>query len=413
MKTLFIFLLMFTASITFSQPELSSWKQNTNGATGYNGILADVQQVFYSANFFYVKATGIPSYTIGPWAMNPNIPTNQSWSFKITRFPVANTGTLTAIGNGQIGVFINGVVAFNAGDAMSYNNQNIWHRNAQYFEAVSFDTSGGHPGPSGAYHYHINMKKLYTANASQHSPIVGYMFDGFPIYGSYAYSNTNGTGGIRRMKSGYKKRNITERTTLPDGTVLQQSQYGPAINSTYPLGCFYEDYELVATGVDLDKHNGRFAITPEYPAGIYAYYLTIDSLGVPEYPYLAGPSYYGVVTAGNTGMGGHISITEPVNQYIPTGIYNSSQPVNFTLYQNYPNPFNPETNIKFDLMKNEFITLKVFDINGREVQTLINEKMSQGSHTVKFNASNLSSGIYYYSLKTETNTITNKMLLVK
>jgi len=414
MKKIFLLLLIFSASVIYSQPQLSSWKQNTTGATGYNGITADVQQVFYSANFVYVKATGIPSYTIGPWAMNPNTPVNQNWSFKIPRAPVPNTGTLTTVGGGQIGVFINGVVAFNAGDAMSYNNQNIWHRNAYYFEGTGFDTSGGHPAPGGAYHYHINMKKLYTANASQHSPLLGYMFDGYPVYGSYAYANTNGTGGIRRMVSGYVKRNITARTTLPDGTVLNSSQYGPAISSTYPLGCFYEDYELASTGVDLDKHNGRFAVTPEYPAGTYAYYLTVDAAGNPEYPYLIGPTYYGVVTAGNSGPGGgHITITEPVNQYIPTGIYNTSQPVNFTLYQNYPNPFNPETNIKFDLMKNEFVTLRVFDINGREVRTLVNEKMSAGTYSVKFNAVNMPSGVYYYSLKTETNTVTNKMLLVK
>ncbi len=158
------------------------------GVTGYNGIPADVQQVFYSANYVYVKCTGIPSYTIGPWAMNPNIPTNQNWTFKIARFPVASPSPVAA-GNGQIGVLINGVVLFNSGDAMSYNNQNIWHRVAQYFEGIGFDTSGGHPAPGGVYHYHINMKKLYTPNSSEHSPILGYMFDGYPLYGPYAYSN--------------------------------------------------------------------------------------------------------------------------------------------------------------------------------------------------------------------------------
>lgn len=91
--------------------------------------------------------------------MNPNTPANQNWVFKIARFPVPDP-TPSAAGNGQIGVLINGVVLFNGGDAMSYNNQNIWHRLAQYFEAVSFDTSGGHPSPQRSYHYHINMKKF-------------------------------------------------------------------------------------------------------------------------------------------------------------------------------------------------------------------------------------------------------------
>ncbi|MEO8446862.1 MAG: YHYH protein, partial [bacterium] len=215
-----ILIFIFTAKINSQiTPDIYSWKQNITGATGYNGIPADVQQVFYSANFSYIKATGIPSYTIGPWPMNPNVASNQNWTFKIQRAPVADPTPSTA-GNGPIGVLINGVAIFNSGDAMSYNNQNIWHRVAQYFEAVSFDTSGGHPAPGGVYHYHINMKKLYTPNASQHSPLLGYMLDGFPLYGPYGYANANGTGVIRRMVSGYAKRNLTTRTTLPDGTVL-------------------------------------------------------------------------------------------------------------------------------------------------------------------------------------------------
>ncbi|HMS66128.1 MAG TPA: YHYH protein [Ignavibacteria bacterium] len=403
-------------TITYAQitPDIYSWKQNLTGVTGYNGITADVQQVFYSANFSYVKCTGIPSYTIGPWAMNPNTPTNQNWVFKIARFPVADPTPATA-GNGQIGVLTNGVVVFNAGDAMSYNNLNIWHRVAQYFEAVSFDTSGGHPAPGGSYHYHINMKKLYTPNSSQHSPILGYMFDGFPLYGPYAYSNTNGTGGIRRMKSGFVKRNITTRTTLPNGTVLPSNQWGPAVSTQYPLGCFIEDYEPATGNADLDIHNGRFSITPEYPLGIYAYFITVDSLGNPEYPYIIGSTYYGEVVAGNGAPGGgHIVISEPVTQYIPTtGIANSSEPMNFALDQNYPNPFNPETNIKFSISKASYTTLKVFDISGKEVSSLLNENLIAGSYIVKFNGSSLSSGIYYYTLTSGEVKLTKKMMLIK
>jgi len=310
------FVLLGTIVNAQTVPEIYTWKQNTTGVTGYNGISADVQQVSYSANFVYVKCTGIPSYTIGPWAMNPNTPSNQNWVFKIARFPVPNPTPVTA-GNGQIGVLKNGVVLFNAGDAMSYNNQNIWHRLAQYFEAVSFDTSGGHPAPSRAYHYHINMKKLYSPDSTVHSSILGYMFDGYPLYGPYGYSNSNGTGGIRRMRSGYVKRNITTRTTLPNGTILPSNQWGPAVSSTYPLGCFTEDYEAAVSNFDLDTHNGRFSVTPEYPAGIYAYFITIDSLGNPVYPYIIGSTYYGQVVAGNVPPGGHVTISETVTQYLP------------------------------------------------------------------------------------------------
>ncbi|CAN5578495.1 hypothetical protein BH10BAC5_BH10BAC5_20220 [soil metagenome] len=412
--SLFALLLISASSYADITPEIYTWKQNLSGATGYNGIQADVQQVFYSANFSYVKATGIPSYTIGPWAMNPNIPTNQNWVFKIARFPVP-ASTFTNVGNGQVGVLKNGVAIYNYADAMSYNNQNVWHRVAQYFEGPGFDTSGGHPAPGGVYHYHINMTKLYTPNPAQHSPIIGYFFDGYPLYGPYAYANANGTGGITRMRSGYAKRNITTRTTLPDGTILPSGSYGPDVSSTYPLGCFQEDYEPAANNFDLDAHNGRFAVTPEYPSGIYAYYVTIDAAGNPIYPYFIGPTYYGVVVAGNTGGpgSGHVVISEPVTQYVATGIGNSSVPVGFNLYQNYPNPFNPETNIKFDLDRSAQTSLKVYDLSGKEIAALINDKMIAGSYSVKFNAGSLSSGVYYYSLISGNTKVTKKMMVVK
>ncbi|MBK9332389.1 MAG: YHYH protein [Ignavibacteria bacterium] len=415
MKTILAAFIVLSVTFANAQitPEIYSWKQNITGVTGYNGILADVQQVFYSANFSYVKSTGIPSYNIGPWAMNPNQAANQNWTFKIARFPVPDP-TPSAAGNGQIGVLVNGVVLFNSGDAMSYNNQNIWHRVAQYFEAVSFDTSGGHPAPGGVYHYHINMKRLYSPDSSKHSPILGYMFDGFPLYGPYAYSNVNGSGGIRRMRSGFVKRNITVRTTLPDGTVLPANQWGPAVSTQYPSGCFIEDYETATSNFDLDRHNGRFSVTPEYPNGIYAYFITIDSLGNPEFPYIIGTTFYGEVVPGNTPPGGHITITEPVTQYIPvTGIENNSEPIDLNLYQNYPNPFNPETNIKFSINKSGNTILKVYETSGKEVITLLKEKLIPGSYGVRFNGNGLSSGIYYYTLVTGEATQTKKMLLIK
>ncbi len=216
------------------------------------------------------------------------------------------------------------------------------------------------------------------------------------------------------MISGYVKRNITERTTLPDGTVLPANQYGPPVSSSYPLGCFVEDYELAASGADLDSHNGRTCITPEYPAGIYAYFITIDSLGNPDYPYIIGPKYYGQVVAGNTPPGGHVTISETVTQYIPlTGISNLSEPINFNLYQNYPNPFNPGTNIKFDISISGITTLKVYDMSGKEVYSVLNEDLIPGSYVVKFDGSSLSSGVYYYTLTSGENSLTKKMLMIK
>jgi len=88
-------------------------------------------------------------------------------------------------------------------------------------------------------------------------------------------------------------------------------------------------------------------------------------------------------------------------------------PTAFVLNQNYPNPFNPKTNIEFSIPKNGNVTLKVFNILGQEVATLVNKEMAAGSYKVDFNASNLSSGVYIYRLEAGSNSISKKMILMK
>jgi hypothetical protein len=88
-------------------------------------------------------------------------------------------------------------------------------------------------------------------------------------------------------------------------------------------------------------------------------------------------------------------------------------PENFTLYQNFPNPFNPSTVIRYSLRVNGIVTLKVFDLLGREVTTLVNEKQNPGTYSVEFNASSLSSGVYFYQLNAAGFTDAKRMLLIK
>ncbi|MBI5402845.1 MAG: T9SS type A sorting domain-containing protein [Ignavibacteriae bacterium] len=89
-------------------------------------------------------------------------------------------------------------------------------------------------------------------------------------------------------------------------------------------------------------------------------------------------------------------------------------PSDFALKQNYPNPFNPTTNIKYQVANNKFITLKVFDILGKEVAVLVNQKRNAGEYEVIFDGENLSSGMYYYVLYADGKKIdTKKMLMVK
>jgi hypothetical protein len=100
---------------------------------------------------------------------------------------------------------------------------------------------------------------------------------------------------------------------------------------------------------------------------------------------------------------------------LPVGInkINDIIPSEYKLYQNYPNPFNPVTNIGYQIAKNSTVSLKVFDLIGKEITTLVNEKQSPGIYEVTFDASNYPSGIYFYTLKTGDFKETKRMILVK
>ena len=126
----------------------------------------------------------------------------------------------------------------------------------------------------------LQLENGIEITSSAHSPIIGWAYDGNPIYGPYGYSSKTG-GSIKSLVSGYKQ-NIS--STRPGGLS----------ESLYLYGFFIDDYEYIGNG-DLDEHNGRFGVTPEYPNGVYAYFTTIGDLvgkyRVPTFPYAIGPSY--------------------------------------------------------------------------------------------------------------------------
>ncbi|MBK8550022.1 MAG: T9SS type A sorting domain-containing protein [Ignavibacteria bacterium] len=99
----------------------------------------------------------------------------------------------------------------------------------------------------------------------------------------------------------------------------------------------------------------------------------------------------------------------------PVGILsiNSEVPEKFSLSQNYPNPYNPVTNLEFGISKSGFVSLKVYDVQGREVSTLVNERLAPGTYKVDFNGSNFTSGVYFYRLITGKFIETKKMILTK
>ena len=101
------------------------------------------------------------------------------------------------------------------------------------------------------------------------------------------------------------------------------------------------------------------------------------------------------------------------NSLVSVNQVSSNIPDEFRIFQNYPNPFNPATNIKFDVPKNSNIKLTVFDITGKELETLLNDNLSAGSYEFKWDATQYSSGIYFYRIQSQDFVETRRMLLVK
>ena len=91
----------------------------------------------------------------------------------------------------------------------------------------------------------------------------------------------------------------------------------------------------------------------------------------------------------------------------------SSSPQSFMLYQNYPNPFNPITTIRYEIHEQSVVTLKVFNVLGNEITTLVSKEQPVGSYELEFDAKELNSGIYFYRLQTSTYNKTRKMMLLK
>jgi hypothetical protein len=432
-----------------TNPAITKWLQNTTGITGrhyvsgnptpiVDAVQANVQLVRYSTNWAYVTTNGIPAYITGPFLDgNPSLATTQNGAiFKFPLNPTQNTGTPTATTGGNIGIFKNGVALFDYRDGVSWKNATSqicggpimgctgdgkWNRDAVVGERGGFDCSKAHPA-MGNYHHHQNPSAfsldlavisnvcstypsdgLYVIDANQHSPLLGLAYDGFPIYGAYGYANADGTGGIVRMKSGYQFRNITTRTAWADGTDVLD---GPAVNATYPLGYFREDYEFVSHPSDpsyLDVHNGRFCVTPEYPLGIYCYFATVDANHNSAYPYVVGPTFYGNKTAVKV-----TNITETTTTYNPllsaTAFENGDYKISV-----YPNPATDFVAVQTP-MTTQDLKVDLIDTLGKIIQS---KTITQGSTLCVFETDTVYNGIYFIRIIDNNQTKTFKVIIDK
>ncbi|MFP9116020.1 YHYH protein [Flavobacterium sp. RHBU_3] len=361
MKLTVTLLMLLCGTVALAQPLTDSWIMNQGEYASYwqntNGNPTNPSFVFYTTTtpanvtavcqndaYVYVQSEGMTT-EMGQF-LNPGAPAAQGYTFAFPKSPVEATTPVVSPKLGAIGMLTNGVPIYGLSNAHYYNGTNnngmgqgTWNVEVYKSEGFVLDaTLGAHPQQQGAYHSHAKPYRLYEASGTDvHSPIVGYAFDGFPVYGPYGYTDPmDATSAVTRMKTGFSLRNITTRTTLPGGVALTSANYGPAVNATYPIGTYIEDYEWLAeNGGTLDVHNGRFCVTPEYPEGTYAYFVTIDEAGTPEFPYYIGIHYFGEPYTADITMGTVISV--PSDAVCADALGVGQVAINNTMA--YPNPF--------------------------------------------------------------------------
>ena len=350
-----------TAADETSLNALTTWNrgQGVQAMPTYGGI----HEIASTTTDVYIRTSGLGYHIMGPWYLNaqntnlfPNYPSNRGVLYRLPLNPGTPPANKTESGLGTIGYFVDGVSMFDSKDAFSYVNASgvdasppnglvgdgVWNRDAFVNESVTFDAANAHQAGNN-YHYHANPPALrhligdsvdydpltntYTENFNgQHSPILAWVRDGYPVYGPYGYADpTVGSMDqvIKRMSSGYQMRDgsngstnlaVTGRTTRPQwantfgGLAINvpANESGPAVGAGFPLGRYLEDYAYLGdlgfaheVDFDLDQHNGRFCRTPEFPNGTYAYFVCIEADGTPRFPYNIGPYYYGTPTANN------------------------------------------------------------------------------------------------------------------
>lgn len=359
-----------------SGASVTTWSNGSQ--TQAQPAYAGVQELASDNDWVYLRTTGLALHTMGPWLNGsfPNLPTNRKTLYKIPRNPtVPATKTLTGLG--VIGCFVDGVAMFDSRDGFSWNGSGesgmgngYWNREAYVNEGATFDPGQAHQEGSGTHHYHANPLALryllgdhvdfdettrkYRESSGpvvRHSPILGWVSDGFPVYGPYAFAEaTNAASPIRRMTSGFQLRNgqrgtdnlaATGRATIPVWAQraygVGANQNGPTVSTQYPLGRYMEDNAFLgdisqpSTGqkfmmgidYDLDENNGRWCVTPEFPEGTYAYFVAIAADGAPVYPYNIGRCYHGnptgaVATQISAGAVSHFSNGTSTMAVVPT-----------------------------------------------------------------------------------------------
>ncbi|MDD5361356.1 MAG: S8 family serine peptidase [Ignavibacteria bacterium] len=204
---------------------------------------------------------------------------------------------------------------------------------------------------------------------------------------------------------------ITVKAMIKDNGIIRytRSTEAPRLYYRKNTGSGWNAYTPVnQTSVLLDTF--YFAIPGSSLGTQVQYYFAAEDIALPN-PNLA------TLPAGGSGINPP-GTTAPSTAFAflvgtPSGISNGEIPAEYKLYNNYPNPFNPSTSIKFSIKENNFVTLKIYDIRGREVAKLVNQPLTAGTYEMKWDAANFSSGVYFYSIQAGDFKDVKRLTLIK
>ncbi len=387
----------------------AQWVQMCNGIENQN-----VTSMVASGNNIFVGTDSLNLYG------NVYISTNNGTNWSKTNFPSQPVWSLAVIGTN--------ILAGTAGGGILYssNNGNTWNVSSLTGKVICSFTVLGNNIFTGAVEFGVYMSTNYGVNWS----IVNFLWH--TVYALTTHGNNifAGNSYIGVFKSNDNGSNWTQ-TTLDSATVRSFTVIGNNIFAgTIP------NFTVNNSGVFLSTNDGTsWSQTSLTNKSVY-------SLASSGNTIFAGTDSSGVYLSNNNGVNwfqrnqglntsSTISSFLITNNYIFAGTYGNSVwrrqlseiigiqnisteiPSKYSLGQNYPNPFNPRTAISLCLPVVSFVSLKVYDVMGREVQTLVNEKLQQGAFEVTFDGSNLNSGVYFYKLVTDGYSETKRMLLVR
>lgn len=239
--------------------------------------MANQVQIAVEGAWRVLRSNGVPDHKTGafPNRNNPHTIQAQNYVFRVPAKPEI-ASRITPLGLQRFGFAVNGV-PFEPALAEWYLGQ---RESPWQYEALSgaiplgIDASFADVHANGAYHYHglpVELLDRLRITRGQHSPLIGWAADGFPIYAGNGYEQPkNSQSRVVRLDSSYR----LKRGFRPSGAGAPGGNFD---------GTFIADYEFVEGHGSLDECNGRFCVTPEFPEGTYAYFLTLDWPVVPRY----------------------------------------------------------------------------------------------------------------------------------